>query len=1387
MKTNNNSASNVNNNNNVEVNNKNNTMKEEAFTSPIVEVLKTVKGIVGSNKTHIYLVATTIFEILGELTLLPGETSFAEFYNEDGELDIINKAALEKLGEFLVKCSISATIPPVLEVITFSVFKHFFPGVAEHGLKALINDIICFAGGTPIFVNPEWEKWEKWEKARVIREAEEDDLVNSIPKLKELPKRSTLKTTSKVNFNIPDNANGAELKEAFDNALKSKAFSFPPVFTKPFVKSVLEKTVVEIDFAAKKLTITKIISKAEALVEVYDAREYVLLTFDSKNSEERVCGVYDASTMLRVAAHLLNNCSYIKRVNEVVACLVSKVFIAQPEQAITNANGRAYGNRNNSQFEGLEIDQQLVYKSNKISGLSVQSLENEFAIAKTEFNGTEFATVLEFFVAINEPVITDKNNKRYFVYGDGARACGVDLVDGVLTTLNPIPRNNEGVIDNGAKVLNRPASNGFDKADEVFLSVDGKIVSEPVSSNLKFALSNNKITAGAGVKVPNVFISVSGGLNNGIMETNATRNVRFEFEQVKNVSSVKISLYSFSEEYRNSLGETPEAQLAALKTQVSEFILGWAENNSVLKARNVVKFQGVVVIKNPTHLDAKIAQKSHVKVSLGASDFNGAVRSLSITAKCLITSVKASPKVRGLGKKATAFPTNTIIENSEGKAQEWLAILNRNAIKTPMAILDVMANDDKFINKTFVYKGGKVLINGEEWTHEDISAWVINQLSTYSIKRPISNEVRDYIEEQNIQGYSFETIEGVLYMVEEVQGFFGNSVMEIEVSTADENHGISNLGLNEQAILAYASSRVNEGLNLANKKAVKKADLLVGGQSIPNFDLSDNPVALADFFGKDKPRTKTYMNALAQKAPNGIRIQWQHPKKDGGFHVWSAELPFGLLLAYGSWDEAGNPTTDVAGTMAYDPEEEVKTSSCIFDEVFDFIEAIKSETISDAEKVNLFVRSNLIANWVEDKRTAKVANKLTKAGLAFHQKIVGDLTIPNIVIDGHSFPVVKIHSANPMVKNIELDALVKKELAVRDVKGTIAGPNEKVKYRFGFLNRCPLPLFTAVVIEFDDTLDETVIAVNPIVWIKSNLGDFDGDLAYLTDGSQFAFNNTLAAAKFNKNYSPLFTSKAGDKVILDALAAKDGVINADKSIAKVVSSWTEINNKVGTREFANLAYNVHNHYQNSVGSLYRVAEALTQGLAIDNPNKLNEAQVKALIKAWFLYEEVGLGGWTIDNQDTVGKLASAVKLILNHKSLDAIQQSNSQGNVLDLIANLVFLGLPMTQTPSVNLTAAERRRASAAPSPVGSEFDYQIVKAAAGIAIAKKIQAGKLSARGHEKAVVVQAISLMSRKDIKDNEAKIFSIVSNMNIDNCRFGNAIKTIGALRCQVKPNK
>ncbi|MGL6337561.1 MAG: hypothetical protein ACRC80_00285, partial [Waterburya sp.] len=465
----------------------------------------------------------------------------------------------------------------------------------------------------------------------------------------------------------------------------------------------------------------------------------------------------------------------------------------------------------------------------------------------------------------------------------------------------------------------------------------------------------------------------------------------------------------------------------------------------------------------------------------------------------------------------------------------------------------------------------------------------------------------------------------------------------------------------------------------------------------------------------------------------------------------------------------------------------VTTSYCIASEVFDFINVITSETISDAEKVNLFVRSNLIANWVEDKRTAKVANKLTKAGLAFHQKVVGDLTIPNKLIDGHSFPVVRINSNNPMVKNGELDKLVKEGLAVRDAKGTIPGPGV-VKHRFAFLSRCPLPLFTAVVVEFDDTLDSTVIAVNPLVWIKSNLGDFDGDLAYLTDASQFGFNNMIAAAKFNKNYSPLFVSKAGDAVIEDALAVKGGIINADKSVNQVVSGWTEINNVIEVFELAQVASNVHNHYKNSVGSLYRVAEALTQGLALENPEELNEAQVKALIEAWFLYEEVGLGGWTIKNQETVRELSAAVKLILNHGSLDALSTSNNQGNILDLIANVIFLGLPMmTEEQTVGMTNAEKRRACASSQPVECPFDYQIVKAAAGIAVAKKIQAGKMSARGHEKAVVVQAISLISRKDIKENEIKVFTIANNVNIYKGRFNNAIKTIGALRAEVKQNQ
>ena len=216
----------------------------------------------------------------------------------------------------------------------------------------------------------------------------------------------------------------------------------------------------------------------------------------------------------------------------------------------------------------------------------------------------------------------------------------------------------------------------------------------------------------------------------------------------------------------------------------------------------------------------------------GGADFNNQIRSLVVKTKAEVVSVKKSPKVRGLTKKATAYQTNTVI-TCNGVAQDWVAILNRETIKGSSAIIDIFANDDEFIDSNVVWNKGVLTVDGKVWSQEDLIAWLDAKAQTYVIKREVAGIVRDEL--NHLEGVEFVEENDKLYAVETVQGFFGYSMMEVEVSTADENHGVSFLGLNEQQILSFAGEKVGVALaNLAGKQ-LDNADLLIGDKEIPVF------------------------------------------------------------------------------------------------------------------------------------------------------------------------------------------------------------------------------------------------------------------------------------------------------------------------------------------------------------------------------------------------------------------------------------------------------------------------------------------------------------------------------------------------------------------------
>ena len=492
------------------------------------------------------------------------------------------------------------------------------------------------------------------------------------------------------------------------------------------------QTKVTINYGGSTVAVLKEGSK---IPNVYHTREYVILTFKANknvNDSEVVSGIYPVAAGLYLLQNTVSNCIAAGDVEDLIQSLIGKILVDRPVQA------KEYYGRRNSEIEGQELDQQGIIETHKVSAIGVchKLLGNKQTLefCKADFNGNEIAVAAAFFVALGEPVFSDKNNKKYIVYGDGCRAAGVDLVDGKLVTLNPVPS------DNGAKILNRFASHGFLKADNASLIIDGE-ESATYLSNLQFALSGNKTVRGAGVQVP-VFVSFGAfGLNNGIMETNRAKDVKFKFEQVKNLNPIRIDLYSFEEEYLAFLGNSPEEQLVSLKQEIEQFIVDWCKANQELKAHEVVKFNGIPVLANRFHFPVAINNHDYIDVRFGGADFNNQIRSLVVKTKAEVVSIKKSPKVRGLTKKATAYQTNTLVVK-DGVAQDWVAILNRETIKGSSAIADIFANDDEFIDSDVVWDKGVLTVDGKVWTQEDLIAWLDAKANTYIMRKLISPLLR---------------------------------------------------------------------------------------------------------------------------------------------------------------------------------------------------------------------------------------------------------------------------------------------------------------------------------------------------------------------------------------------------------------------------------------------------------------------------------------------------------------------------------------------------------------------------------------------------------------------------------------------------------------------
>ena len=566
-------------------------------------------------------------------------------------------------------------------------------------------------------------------------------------------------------------------------------------------------------------------------------------------------------------------------------------------------------------------------------------------------------------------------------------------------------------------------------------------------------------------------------------------------------------------------------------------------------------------------------------------------------------------------------------------------------------------------------------------------------------------------------------------------GFFGESTCEIEVSTADENHGSSRLGTNEQYILSFAGESVSNKLLKESNKCLLNADLLswkgmLKSVNVFNKGNVDEVFPINKSFG-----TVSYFSNLMKEYKHGVQVQFLD--NNNGGKVWSIDLRFDLFGLFGSFDDAGYPIN------ACITDSDNNTTANLMQDVFDFINVLRSEKRESVLK-DWFSFMALVSYWTTELTTAKRAARLVKAGNAYHQKVVGDLTCGY----HRGLPIVKIGNTNPLLKSNKSDSIY------CNTKGKL-GNGDIV-----FLSRCPLPLYTACIVEVVDNLDSTVIAVNPLTWIKSNGGDFDGDLGYLVGGKQYGFNRYGDAVEFNKTYSAQahHSSVFGEDVEDGAGECPvSNVIWNYQDTDVLLRNWTAINNTILLEEFVELARRVHQHYRTVVGSLYNNADSLTQYIGEKHflKESVEPEEIRALILSWYYYEQFGLGGYSTANDEKVQ--------VLN----EAVDKETGKADVDELYAQWGVVKMPLTTNTG--------------KSACGFYPHQFYLEAAKRVAKGREILKGKLNGVNNSSACLTMAVRILTRKNYDDRESVVFKALKSTSLLS-RFSKHIEVIGNLRCQ-----
>ena len=1053
---------------------------------------------------------------------------------------------------------------------------------------------------------------------------------------------------------------------------------------------------ISVDYDEKTLTIDH---------KTYSFRQYTIV--NCQGSENGTGGIVTklvpSEKLIAVSLLMMNRFTKVYELDKLIGLLTATVLQDVLEQ-IVESGKEVYGREQGTA--------QSIIESHKISAIGIYRNGNRFQFTRTEFQGEEFDKVASFFHLLGEPAFTDKNNKSYIVFGDGCRAAGVDLVDNKIVSINPTDTAK------AAKILNRMSSHFFLCAPKAALIVNGGAYVR-TESNLQFALSNGKTVKHSGIRVP-VFVSFGGfNLANGIAETNAAKDVKFGLSVPKTLTNT-ISLSRFVD---------LDCSLEELCDNIKQLL------NTVkqIDAHSAIEYAGVPILVNRKHFPINIDSVQAVYLS-AFSKFSEAPRSIVINVKGSTVTVKKSPKLRCLTKKMTALPTNTVIRNSDGNEMDWTMILNRECIKGSSAIVDVFANAHP--NSTVIWDKGVLTIDNTEWSQKDLMKWFNSRLQSFTVERVVDASV---IKELGLNEYDQVVLGNNQVLIKEkVMGFFGESTCEIEVSTADENHGASQLGTNEQYILSFAGESVSNKLLKESNKCLINADLLSWKGVLPTLNVLQKGNVNTVFPMTKSFGTKAYFSNLMSKDAkiykHGIDVQFI----DSKCKVWSIELRFDLFVKFGSFDAAGYPTdTDVT-------DEDDNTTNSLMADVFDFISVLRSEMNPSVLK-DWFSHMCLVNHWTKELTTAKRAARLVKTGHAFHQKVVGDLTCGY----HRGLPIVKIDKTNPLLKSNTTNS-VYSDAQAKFSDGDIV-----------FLSRCPLPLFTACAVQVVDNLDSAVIAVNPLTWIKSNGGDFDGDLGYLVGGKRYGYNRYGDAVEFNKTFSAMahhsnvfgedVSDGAGECPVAD-------VIWNHKDTDVLLKDWTAISNTIEVEEFVELARRVHQHYRTVVGSLYNNADSLTQLIGEKHFRKENvkRDEVRALILSWYYYEQFGLGGYSNANDEKVQ--------VLN----EAVDKETGKAQVDDeLCRQWGVVKVPLT-------TNTGKSNCGFYPTP-------SYLEAAKRVAKGREILKGKLNGTNNSAACLTMAVRILTRKNYDERELVVFKALKSTSVIS-RFGKHIEVVGNLRRQ-----